>query len=183
MNKKNCSKKLKQYYTDNEITKSDDLKKHISFSKTGLTSCSFKAPFLFIKYIIKSHRYNVYEREKHISTILNKFDWYPTLLYADDINKTLIFRNVGIPLTKKNKPKNLKIQFKKILSDMKSVNVKHNDIKHGEILINKNGKIFLCDFGWASINDDFGCGIKIYNSSKPSNIFCDKNALKRLELI
>lgn len=180
--KKNSSQRLKEYYSTNQIKKSEDLKKHVSFSNTGLTSCSFKAPFLFIKYIIKSHRYNVYEREKHLSTILNKFDWYPKLLYADDKNKILIFRNVGIPLTRKNKPDDLKIQFKKILSDMKSVNVKHNDIKQGEILVNKNGKIFLCDFGWASINNDFGCGIKIYNGSKPSNILCDKNALQRLEL-
>ena len=31
---------------------------------------------------------------------------------------------------------------------MKSVNVQHNDIKIGEILVDENKKIYLCDFGW-----------------------------------
>ena len=60
--------------------------------------------------------------KKYIASILNKFDWFPTLLYSDDINKVFIFKNVGVPINKKNKPADLQEQFEKILSDMKSVN-------------------------------------------------------------
>ena len=90
-------------------------------------------------------------------------------------------------MTKSNAPKNLKEQFKKILDDMKSVNVQHNDIKIGELLINKQGKISLCDFGWGSVNNDLGCGVKniwsCNNKKKPGGWFDDTNALKRLGLI
>ena len=142
--------------------------------------------FLFIKYVIKYKEYNIYEREKYLASILKDFDWFPKLLYSDDINKFLVYSNVGVPVTRNNKPKDLKEQFKKILSDMKSVNVQHNDIKIGEILIDKNDKIYLCDFGWGSINKQLDCGIDLWNcknKDKPGGYYRDKNALERLNLI
>ena len=69
---------------------------------------------------------------------------------------------------------------------MESVNVQHNDIKLGELLIDENKKIYLCDFGWASINNEMGCGIEIWNcnnTKKPYGYFNDKNALQRLKLV
>ena len=151
------------------------------------TSMSFTAPHIFVKYIINWQQYNVYEREKYLAGILSQFDWFPKLLYADDTVKYFIYKNVGVPLNKKNKPKDLKKQFDKILADMKSVNVQHNDIKIGELLINKKGKISLCDFGWGSVNNDLGCGVKniwsCNNKNKPGGLYKDENALKRLGLI
>lgn len=177
--------KNNEYYLIN-LKKVKDLKNNINITKIGRTSKSFTAPFFFIKYIVSKHDYDVYEREKYISTILNKFDWYPKLLYSDDINKILIFKNVGIPINTINKPKDLEKQFNKILSDMESVNIQHNDIKNGEILIDENNKIYLCDFGWASINNQMNCGINIWNCNnkeKPGGYFEDKTTLKRLKLI
>lgn len=160
-------------------------KNSIKFPKQGATSFTVSMPHIFVKYIIKCMRFHVYEREKHLSTVLSKFDWYPKLLYSDDDNKILIFKNVGIPVTNENKPHDLKKQFSKILTDMKSVNVKHNDIKKGEILVDKNGKIYLCDFGWASINDDLSCGINIWGKGeiKPRGVHNDDNTLERLSLV
>jgi len=149
----------------------------------GSTCLSFTAPFLFIKYIKKYQEYQVYEREKYISTLLKKFDWFPNLLYSDDVNKILIFENVGVCVTSKNKPKDLEKQFNKILSDLKKLNIQHNDIKNEEILIDKNNKIYLCDFGWASINNSLGCGIGLYDGKNPCNVTDDNNTLKRLNLI
>ena len=164
----------------------NDLKNNINIVKFGATSSSFCAPFLFVKYITKFHEKNVYEREKYIGSILSKFDWFPKLLYSDDDNRFFIYRHVGVPLTVKNKPKNLEKQFNEILKDMKSVNVQHNDIKHGELLIDKNNKIYLCDFGWGSINNRLGCGIKLWdcdNKKKPGGFEDDNTTLKRLKLI
>lgn len=120
--------------------------------------------------------YNVYEREKHLESILNKFDWYPELLYSDDTNQVFIFKNVGVPLTSQNKPDNFEEQINKILSDMESVNVQHNDIKLSELLIDEDNKIYLCDFGWASVNKEIGCGIGLWNcknTEKPGGYFED----------
>jgi len=46
---------------------------------------------------------------------------------------------------------------------MESVNVQHNDIKLGELLIDENKKIYLCDFGWGSINKNMNCGIGLWD--------------------
>ena len=156
--------------------------------KSGETSSSFTAPDIFVKYIINYNNYTVYKREKYLAGVLGKFDWFPPLLYADDKKQYFIYKKVGVPVNKKNKPKNLKNQFDKIISDLQSVNVQHNDIKSGELLVNKIGKIFLCDFGWGSVNNDLGCGVKniwsCNNKQKPGGwIGKDADALKRLGFI
>ena len=164
----------------------NNLEKNIKIIKRGWTSSAFTAPHLFIKYIKRYKSHDVYKREKYISTILGNFEWYPTLLYSDDVNQFLVFKYVGIPVTLKNKPPDLEKQFNQILADMKSVNVQHNDIKIGELLMDKNKKIYLCDFGWGSVNNDIGCGIGIWscnNKNKPGGYHDDANSLKRLGLI
>lgn len=166
-------------------SKIKNLEQNITFMK-GSTSSSFISPFLFVKYLTSYKEYNVYEREKYIGSILNKFEWYPKLHYSDDINKFFVFSNVGVPVTIKNKPYDLEKQFNKILNDMKSVNVQHNDIKIGEILVDENNKIYLCDFGWGSINNQLGCGIGLWNCNnkkKPGGYHDDATTLKRLKLI
>ena len=40
-----------------------------------------------MKFIIRWDEYDVYEREKYLSSILNKFDWFPTLLFSYDEKK------------------------------------------------------------------------------------------------
>ena len=177
---------MKDKISNKMLKKIKNLKDNITFIKQGATSSTFSSPFLFIKYIIKYKQYNVYEREKYIGSILKKFDWYPKLLHSDDINHFFVYSNVGIPVTIENKPDDLEKQFNKILEDMKSVNVQHNDIKIGEILIDENNKIYLCDFGWGSINNEIGCGIGLWNcnnKNKPGGYRDDEIILKRLKLI
>ena len=177
---------MKNSISDKMLQKIKNLEENLKFIKRGCTSSTFSSPFLFIKYIIKLKEYHIYEREKHISSILTDFDWCPKLLYCDDINQFFVYSNVGIPVTPKNKPDDLEEQFNKILTDLESVNVQHNDIKIGEILVNEDNKIFLCDFGWASINNELGCGIGIWtcnNTNKPGGYYDDATTLKRLKLI
>ena len=160
-----------------------NLKDNLHVIESGATSSSFTSPHIFVKYVINYESFQVFEREKYISSILKQFSWYPKLLYCDDENKFFIYKNVGVPVNSTNKPDDLEEQFNKILADMEKVNVQHNDIKHGEILIDENKKIYLCDFGWASINNEIGCGINIYNKKKPYGCMDDKTALRRLNLI
>lgn len=166
----------------NEIT---NIKDNIFFGK-GSTSSSVILPKLFIKNVTKYSKETIYEREKYLASILCNFDWYPPLLYSDDENKILIFKNVGVILTKDNKPADVERQFNRILKDMKSVNIEHNDIKEGELLIDKNEKIYLCDFGWGSINKNMNCGIGLWdckNTNKPGGYHNDSETLTRLKLI
>mgnify|MGYP003975052445 CR=1 FL=1 len=162
-----------------------NLERDIKIVKNGSTSLSFIAPHIFIKYIIKWKKYNIYEREKYLGLKLNKFDWYPTLLYYNDEKQYLIFNYSGIPITTNNRPSDFVQQFNKILDDLKNENIQHNDIKHGEILV-KDSKIYLCDFGWGSINNNINCGIDIWgckNTQKPGGYFNDSTTLQRLKLI
>ena len=137
---------------------------------------------IFFKFVKHFDNYHVYKREKHIASILNRFSWFPTLLYNYDKKKLLIYKYCGIPLTKNNCPKDVIEQINKILNDLDSVNIQHNDIKNGELLVDKNGKIYLCDFGWGSINKQLDCGIGIWghNKPKPCGQLSDKNVIKRL---
>ena len=64
---------------------------NIKIINQGATSASFTSPFIFVKYVIKYKEYDVYQREKYLGSILQNFDWYPKLLYSDDINQFFIF--------------------------------------------------------------------------------------------
>ena len=63
---------------------------------------------------------------------------------------------------------------------MKKLNIKHNDIKKTEILV-KDNKIYLIDYRWACINNEFNCGIKIDNRKKQFIIHNDTDLIKHLE--
>lgn len=128
--------------------------------------------------------YNILEREIYILSLLNKrkFEWCPLLLYSSG-NK-MITNYCGETVDADNLPDNYEIQVLKILDDLKKLNIKHNDIwfmgKTPELLV-KNGKIYLIDFGWVSINDDFSCGINISNKKKPYVIANDYDVLEYLK--
>ena len=104
------------------------------------------------------------------------------MLFSIDEKELLIYNYCGEPLTKNNCPKDAIKQINKILNDLDSVNIQHNDITKEELLVDKNGKIYLCDFGWGSINNNLACGIDIWgqNKSKPIVTFSDKTVIQRL---
>lgn len=149
----------------------------------GSCSSAFYIKSLFMKFVVNRKKYDIYKREKYLASILNRFDWFPTLLFSYDDEELLIFKKCGVPVTKENCPKDFVSQMNKILDDLESVNIQHNDIKNEEILVDSNGKVYLCDFGWGSINNNFDCGIDIWggdNKSKPGGWLSDKSF--RLEI-
>ena len=172
-------KKIIKFFTNKEFTNESN----ITWINTGFTSITFKIDNIFVKKIIQCREYDVYKREKYISTILNDCKWYPSLLYFDDKDEILVFQNVGNSIDVNNIPKDFKIQFNSILADLKKLNIQHNDIKAGEILINDNNSIYLCDFGWASINNNMNCGIGLWdciNLNKPGGYHDDNSFLRRV---
>jgi len=150
--------------------------------KGGLTSTVFVDvdKKLFVKKPVYQLDFDVLKREIHVLTLLNKnnITWCPKLLFYND--KLFITNYCGERVSENNIPNDYKIQAEKILSDLKKLNIKHNDIKKDEILV-KNNKIYLVNFGWASINDNFNCGIKIDNRKKQYIIHDDNNLIKHLD--
>ncbi len=127
---------------------------------------------LFAKYNCAAREYVVVQHH------LSGCSWVPHMLYGDaDI---LVSHYCGQPVTSDTIPVNWQQQAQQILLDMESRGVKHNDIKTAEVLI-KDDKMYLCDFGWASVNDDFSVGREdICADEKPHGITEDKDALMKL---
>jgi hypothetical protein len=136
-----------------------------------------------IKQITKRKEYDVYKREKYILSLLHKnnIDWCPKLITYNDKQQILVMNHCGVPITRKNKPVDVVNQFKKIINDMLLLNITHNDIKSFELLV-KNNKLYLCDYGWASINNNHSCGINIWHGVKPRGYLNDNTALYRINI-
>lgn len=157
--------------------------------KHGTTSRYFidndKKYFMKIPKLHKEN--NILEREILILKLLNEnnFDWCPKLVDYD--SEKIITEYCGESIDDKNIPDNFEEQIGKILLDLKSLNIKHNDIwvvgKEPELLV-KNNKIYLIDFGWASINGDFSCGDNnISSEKKPNGIYRDDLVIEYLKKI
>ena len=51
--------------------------------------------------------------------------------------------------------------------------------------MDKSGKIYLCDFGWGSINKNMNCGIGLWdciNTEKPHGWRDDNTVIERLKI-
>jgi hypothetical protein len=170
------------------IIHNSDKLKGVVFNKVNITAVTSD---IFMdnrkKYVLKKIRkykeHDCIQREVYILNLLKSkgYDWVPELVYTNNTD-ILVTRYIGIPVNSKNIPSDYKEQYNKIMNDMKEINMEHNDIKQGELLI-KGGKIYLCDYGWVSINDNFSCGTNISNKRKPSDKFRDINGINILDTL
>jgi len=131
---------------------------------------------IVIKKIINYQNYDVFEREIHLLKLLNNKNInIPKLLYYDSINKNIIMTYCGIPIDKQlfQSNNNYKKQLSNIIKELKKLNIKHNDIKHNSEILLLNNTVYLCDFGWATINNNLHCNINLCNKPKPSGIIND----------
>jgi hypothetical protein len=156
--------------------------KNINFVKYNTSSYTSE---LYIdenkKYFIKKPRnfidYDILKREIFIYNLLESkgIKWMPKLLYHD--NNLLIMEYYGEQINSENIPDNYEEQIEIIKNDLNKLKIKHNDIftKKKNIikieLLVKNNIIYLCDFGWCSIDNDFSCGRNISKKNKPHGIF------------
>jgi predicted Ser/Thr protein kinase len=162
----------------------------LEFNKTGATSilyidekktCVLKRPTRF-------KEYDILEREVHVYKLLNSLDikWCPKLLYHN--NSLMIIDFVGEEISINNIPFDYHNKINKILDDMKKLGIKHNDIcknnnTQSEILV-KEGELYLVDYGWATIKDDYTWGnSKMMNKEKPYGIIDNENILGYLDEI
>jgi hypothetical protein len=137
---------------------------------------------LVLKKVKNFLKYSVYEREKYILTFLNtmKVDWCPKLIQYDDDNKILVMTYCGERINGSNKPTTFIKQFADIMHDLSVFKLKHNDIKEVELLV-LNDKLYLCDFGWCSMNNHLSCEIGLWEGKKPNNYHTDETVYQRLK--
>ena len=131
---------------------------------------------IVIKKIINYQNYDVFEREIHLLKLLNCHNInIPKLLYYDIKNQIIIMSYCGTPINKQafESNNNYKKQLSNIIKELKKLNIKHNDIKHDSEILLLNNIIYLCDFGWATINNNLHCNINLCNKPKPFGIIND----------
>ena len=52
-------------------------------------------------------------------------------------------------------------QLNQIIYDLQKLNIQHNDIKLGQEILVHHDKIYICDWGWGSINNNHSCNINL----------------------
>lgn len=176
------SKDCIEVHMNNNLYKFYKISKHLSGSTSNVYVSEHKE--MIMKHVTMYLEYNVYEREKCMLQFFNtlKIDWCPTLYHYDDTKRLLIMSYCGEMVNTSNKPIDLRKQLEGILYDLKCFNIQHNDIKESEILI-KDGKVYICDYGWCSINNELACDRDLWNGEKPCNIYKDDTLFKRLEFL
>ena len=87
-------------------------------------------------------------------------------IYKDDLKKEFIIEYFGNRISIINKPQDWEEQLINILNILKEKYKWDNpDLKPTEILVSKEGKLGIIDFGWCTLNNDYKCG-KGYKNNK-----------------
>jgi serine/threonine protein kinase len=108
----------------------------------------------------------IYEREMFWYDTLKNECFIPKLIYKDDLKKEFIIEYFGNRISIINKPQDWEEQLINILNILKEKYKWDNpDLKPTEILVSKEGKLGIIDFGWCTLNNDYKCG-KGYKNNK-----------------
>jgi len=119
----------------------------------------------FLKYPIMFWEYDILKREVEILKILDKYKYFPKLIYYTD--NFIITNYVGEQLNKNKINPNVINQITEILKILKENNITHGDIKFEEILIDDEDHIYLVDFGWAQLNGSRSLGKNLCTRDPP----------------
>jgi len=148
----------------------------------GYTSLVYidKDKNMAIKFVYAYQIYDVYRREVYWIKRLQKYSWCPRLLFTDDDNFTLGMDYTGDKIRPSNLPSDWKLQIQQILRDLQNEGASHNDMYINNFLT-KDGKIYLIDFGWMSLGNDYTCQQGFNKSPKPSIKLIDSEVINRIE--
>lgn len=136
------------------------------------------------KKIIAFNEYSVYEREIYWLDFFEKLgvDWAPRLLARDDVAQQFTMTYVGQQINNNNAPSDWIKQLQAIMDQLKFLHIKHNDVKETEVMIMDN-KVYLIDFGWMSVLEDWSCGQGFDKRIKPCHEFFDETCLDRIKKV
>ena len=116
------------------------------------------------------NKYNLYEREAFVLDRMEKLgiEGVPKLISKNDSERAIVMTNCGVPLTTKNAPDNTRAQLIKLITEISSHSIQHNDLgeglSKGQILV-KDNIVYICDWGWASLHGNFDWGMGFMNEN------------------
>ena len=139
------------------------------------------------------HQYTPLQREACSLQQIQQFHWSPRLICQR--HDYLLTSYMGEPLCKHNLPKNYVYQIQQIGRDIKSINMRHNDMSKpytNDFVVSK-GRIALVDWGWATFQGNLKTecivhGVQLYaNDIRPynkniNNGFGNKNETKKITI-
>ena len=96
---------------------------------------------------------NKMKKEIYFLEKLSEYKYFPKIINRNIERKELEISFCGNVLNENEEPKLWKNQVKKIIKILEKENIYHNDM-HDENFLNKDGKIFLIDFGQASEDNE-----------------------------
>ena len=96
---------------------------------------------------------NKMKKEIYFLEKLSEYKYFPKIINTNIERKELEISFCGNVLNENEEPKLWKNQVKKIIKILEKENIYHNDM-HDENFLNKDGKIFLIDFGQASEDNE-----------------------------
>lgn len=137
----------------------------------------------FLKKYVSPAYCDILKREVFFLKLLSKYDCFPKI--KKYTKKYIITEYIGVPLSSDNYPVDTIEQCNKILDILKKENIRHWDIKYGELLVSKDNKLFLVDFNWASYNNSWDCNIGLHKTCPPHlygvyHKFTDKQMFEHL---
>ena len=110
---------------------------------------------------------DLYEREICALEKLNELgiERVPRIVAKNDEQKAFVMTYCGTPLSANNAPQDVRKQLTSIISSISEHQIQHNDLlslKLQQILV-KNDLLYICDWGWASLQGRFDWGIGLRN--------------------
>lgn len=154
---------------------------HMHPKQSGATGTVYRSDTVFAKRVSKEFKkHDPLSREVCILQELGQFPWSPKLLCVgtDYMATTLAGGNSCVHF-----PNDYASQIDRIVRDMQSVGVRHNDmLKSGssDIVIDESGLVHLTDFGWGTINGSLAVKCRVGKheyqapSSRPMNPTLDR---------
>lgn len=113
-------------------------------------------PRLFAKVvrIDLARRYDCVRREQWVYELLRGQGVTPELVHVDAERHLLVTRHAGSPATRFSE--DMVAQLRRILDVLDAHEVRHNDLKAPEILVDARGRVTLCDFGFSRVRGSYG---------------------------
>ena len=123
---------------------------------------------------------DIFKRELFWLEKLEDSGVVPKVVDVDHETCSLLMKDVGSPISKENLPNDWKKQVANILKIFREHKCHHNDLSERELLVS-DGKIFVVDFGVASVGSDMTCG-GIFGDVSKNRIFDDRFVVNLIEL-
>jgi hypothetical protein len=106
---------------------------------------------------------DVYEREVCALERLEELGIHgvPRIVAKSDEQKAFVMTHCGSPLNADNAPPDVRAQLTNIVSSVSKHHILHNDIESLDLqqVLVKNGLVYICDWGWASLEGRFDWGV------------------------